>query len=83
MLARLARGNDQATTKLVELFTHDDLEVRNEALYAVDYMAVKGNQAAVDKIDQLESIEGGRSIWNNFKREALPARARIASRKGG
>lgn len=81
MLARLARGNDEATSKVVELFGHEDLEVRNEALYAVDYMAVKGSKAAVDKIDQLEAAEGGRSIWNNFKREALPGRARIAARK--
>ena len=67
---------------LVALFGHRDLEVRNEALSAVDAMAVTGSKEAVAKIDELEAAEGGRSIWNNFKREALPARSRLQLRKG-
>lgn len=80
MLARFGRGDDKAIAALVQLFAHRDLEVRNEALGAVDAIAVKGSKAAVDKIDELETVEGGRSIWNNFKREALPTRSRLQLR---
>jgi hypothetical protein len=79
-LARFGVGNDKAIAALVELFGHPDLEVRVEALGAVDSMAVKGSKAAVEKIEQLEILEGGRSIWNNFQREALPTRARLLLR---
>jgi HEAT repeat protein len=79
-LARFGRGNDKAIHALVALFAHRDLEVRNEALSAVDSMAEKGSKEAVDKIDELEAVEGGRSIWNNFKREALPTRSRLQLR---
>jgi HEAT repeat protein len=81
-LARFGRGNDKAISALVQLFSHRDLEVRNEALSAVDAMAVKGSKEAVQKIDELETVEGGRSIWNNFKREALPTRSRLQLRAG-
>ena len=81
-LARFGRGDDKAIEGLIKLFSHRDLEVRNEALSAVDYMATKGSQAAIDKIDELEVAEGGRSIWNNFKREALPTRSRLSHRGG-
>jgi HEAT repeat protein len=82
-LARYGRGNDKAIHALVQLFAHRDLEVRNEALSAVDAMAVKGSKDAVDKISELETVEGGRSIWNNFKREALPTRSRLQLRAAG
>ena len=80
MISRYGRGNDKAIHALVQLFSHRDLEVRNEALGAVDAIAVKGSKEAVDKIDELETVEGGRSIWNNFKREALPTRSRLQLR---
>lgn len=83
MLARFGRGNQKAIAALIALFGHRDLEVRNEALSAVDAMATGGSKEAVAKIDELEAAEGGRSIWNNFKREALPARSRLQLRKGG
>lgn len=83
MLARYGRGDDKAIHALIALFSHRDLEVRNEALSAVDAMAVKGSKEAVDKITELESAEGGRSIWNSFKREALPARSRLQLRAAG
>jgi HEAT repeat protein len=83
MLARYGRGNQKAIAGLIALFAHRDLEVRNEALSAVDAMATNGSKEAVAKIDELEAQEGGRSIWNNFKREALPARSRLQLRKGG
>ncbi len=80
MLARYGRGDDKAIHALVQLFGHRDLEVRNEALGAADVIAVKGSKEAIDKIDELETVEGGRSIWNNFKREALPTRSRLKMR---
>ena len=80
MLARLGRGNKKAIAGLLPLFEHSDLEVRNEALGAVDFIAVDGSKEAVDKISDLEAKEGGRSIWNNFQREALPARSRLMLR---
>jgi HEAT repeat protein len=83
MLARYGIGNQKAIAALIALFGHRDLEVRNEALSAVDAMATTGSKEAVAKIDELEASEGGRSIWNNFKREALPARSRLQLRKGG
>jgi HEAT repeat protein len=82
MLARFGRGNEAAIKALVDQFGNSDLEVRNEALAAVDYLAVKGSDIAVKRIDELEETEGGRSIWNNFKREALPARSRLKARAG-
>jgi HEAT repeat protein len=83
MLARYGRDNQKAISALIALFAHRDLEVRNEALGAVDAMASKGSKEAVTKIDELEASEAGRSIWNNFKREALPARARLQLRTAG
>ena len=83
MIARYGRGDAKAIHALVQLFAHRDLEVRNEALGAVDAIAVKGSKEAVDKIDELETVEGGRSIWNNFKREALPTRSRLQIRAAG
>lgn len=83
MLARFGRGDQKAIHALVQLFSHRDLEVRNEALSSVDAMAVKGSKEAIDKIDELESAEAGRSIWNNFKREALPTRSRLQLRAAG
>lgn len=82
MLARYGVGNEKAIAALIKLFGHRDLEVRNEALYAVDHMATKGSQAAVDMIEDLEAREAGRSVWNNFKREALPTRSRLKLRAG-
>jgi HEAT repeat protein len=82
MLARYGRGNDAAIKGLVELFGHGDLEVRNEALSAVDFIAVSGSEVAVKKIDELENAESGRSIWSNFSREALPTRSRLLTRTG-
>jgi HEAT repeat protein len=82
MLARYGRDDPKAIKALIALFGHRDLEVRNEALGAVDAMATKGSKEAVAKIDELETTEGGRSIWNNFKREALPARSRLQLRTG-
>jgi HEAT repeat protein len=82
MLALLGSGDEKAIAGLVNLLGHDDLEVRNEALSAIDHLAVKGSKLAVDKISALESTEEGRSIWTNFKIEALPTRSRLMLRSG-
>jgi HEAT repeat protein len=82
MLARYGRGDEAAINALVELLGHSDLEVRNEALSAIDAMAIKGSDAAVKKIDALQATESGRSIWSNFSREALPTRSRLQLRAG-
>ncbi|MBN1654199.1 MAG: hypothetical protein JXA30_10515 [Deltaproteobacteria bacterium] len=82
-IARFGRGNEKAIDGLIEHLAHSDLEVRNEILGAIDFIAVKGSKLAVDKIDDLEVREDGRSIWNNFKREALPTRSRLIIRAGG
>ncbi len=82
-LARFGRGNEKAIKGLVEHLGHNDLEVRNEILAAIDFIAINGSKLAVEKIDDLEVRESGRSIWNNFKREALPTRSRLALRAGG
>ncbi len=82
-IARFGRGNEAAIAGLTKHLTHRDLEVRNEVLGALDYIAVSGSKVAVDKIDEMEDKEAGRSIWNNFKREALPTRSRLIIRAGG
>jgi HEAT repeat protein len=82
MLALLGNGDEKAIAGLVNLLGHDDLEVRNEALSAIDHLAVKGSKLAVDKISSLETTEEGRSIWTNFKIEALPTRSRLMLRSG-
>ena len=80
MLARYGRENADVIKGLAELLGHRDLEVRNEALSAADYAAPNGSAVLVKRIDELEAKETGRSIWNNFKREALPTRSRLINR---
>lgn len=82
-IARFGRGDSKAVEGLIPLLGHRELEVRMEALAAIDYIAVNGSRAAIDAIDKLRAREEGRSIWNNFKREALPTRSRLASRTSG
>jgi HEAT repeat protein len=83
MLGRYGRGNEEAVTGLVGLLDHAELEVRLAALSALDRVAVSGSQAAVDKIEELRETEEGRSVWNNFSREALPTQARLRNRSAG
>jgi len=83
MLGRYGRANDEAITALVEKLDHDDLEVRLAVVGALDFIAVAGSQAALDKIERLRETEEGRSIWTNFAREALPVQARLRTRMQG
>jgi hypothetical protein len=80
MLGRTGTGNEEAINALVGLLDHNELEVRLAALSALDRIATGGSQAAVDKIEELRETEEGRSIWNNFSREALPTQARLRNR---
>ncbi len=80
MLGRYGSGNEEAVNALVGLLDHNELEVRLAALSALDRIATHGSQAAVDKIEELRETEEGRSIWNNFSREALPTQARLRNR---
>jgi HEAT repeat protein len=80
MLGRYGSGNDEAINALVGLLDHNELEVRLAALSSLDRIATSGSQAAVDKIEELRETEEGRSIWNNFSREALPTQARLRNR---
>jgi HEAT repeat protein len=80
MLARYGRDNEKAIAGLADRLNHPDLEARVEILSALDFIATKGSKDAVQKIDDLEKTEDGRSIWNNFKREALPTRSRLLLR---
>ncbi|MCS6796938.1 MAG: hypothetical protein NZ898_00125 [Myxococcota bacterium] len=80
MLGRYGRGNEAAVAALTEMLDAPDLEVRLAALTALDRIAVRGSQAAIDKIERLRETEEGRSIWTNFSREALPVQARLRNR---
>jgi hypothetical protein len=80
MLGRYGRDNEQAIAALVGKLDHATIEVRLAALTAIDRIAVRGNAAAVAKIEDLREHEEGRSIWTNFSREALPTQARLRNR---
>ncbi len=83
MLGRYGQGNADALSVLVDQLGNPQLGVRLGALMAIDHVAVKGSQAAVDKIDELGRTEEGRSVWTQFRGEALPIQARLRSRAGG
>ena len=82
MLGRYAEGNQGAIDALVSQLGSDDIGVRLAALIALDQIAVKGSQGAVAKVDELRTHEEGQSVWNQFRREALPIQARLRSRAG-
>ena len=87
MLGRYGRGNAAAIQALTEKLGHPEIEVRLAAIQALDAAATaetaEATNAAVAKIDELQRTEEGRSIWNNFAREALPIQARLRHRAGG
>jgi hypothetical protein len=80
MLGRYGRGNAEAIAALTGKLDHAEIEVRLAALSALDRIAVSGANDAVAKIEELRETEEGRSIWNNFSREALPVQARLRNR---
>ena len=80
MVGALGLGNDKAVSALVPVLGHDKFDVRIAAAQAIDVAAVKGSKAAVDKLNQLEEKEEGKSIWKQFQGVALPLRARLSVR---
>ena len=84
MLARYGRGNAEAVRALTEKLGHPEIEVRLAAVQALDHAATGANadaiNAAIQKIDELQAEEEGRSIWNQFSKEALPIQARLRHR---
>jgi hypothetical protein len=80
MLGRLGRNKDKAIKALVQKLDHRDIKVRLAALQALDRIAVNGSEAAVDKIQKLRETEEGRSIWTQFRKQALPVQARLRTR---
>ncbi|MBX3249637.1 MAG: HEAT repeat domain-containing protein [Myxococcales bacterium] len=80
MVGRLGRDNADAIAKLTEKLSHGDLEVRLAAVSALDRVATSGAPAAVEKINELRTVEEGRAIWSQFSRQALPVAARLIAR---
>lgn len=80
MIARYGRGNDEAITALVNVLDHDNTPVRGDVLYAVDWVATSGSEAAVNKLDEIRETEEGRSSWNQIKELAMAVRARLSVR---
>ncbi len=82
MVARYGQGNDDAVNALVQQIGNPDEETRGEVLYALDFTATHGSQAAVDRIDELRRQEEGRAIWQHIESLALAIQARLQSRMG-
>ncbi len=81
-IGQLGRGDARAVSALVAQLGHRDIEVRLAALRALDWIAVRGSRAAVQRIEELHQQEEGRAIWTQFAREAIPIRARLIARGG-
>lgn len=82
MLARFGADNAQVIAALVGKLEDREIEVRLAAVAALDHVATHGDQAAIDKIEQLRDAEEGRAVWNQFSKEALPTQARLRARLG-
>ncbi len=80
MVARYGRGNEQALTALIEHIDHANVPVRGDVLYAIDWVATEGSQAAVDEIQRVREAEEGRSSWNQIKELAMAVKARLSAR---
>lgn len=80
MLGRVGEGKAEVVTALVSKLDHPEIEVRLAALQSLDHVATKGSPEAVAKIEEMRKTEEGRSIWNNFKRQAVPVQARLRAR---
>lgn len=80
MIARYGRGNDAAISALLGQLAHSDQFVRGDVLYALDWVATSGSQAAVEAIDTLAEQEAGRQSWNNVRELAMAVRSHLAHR---
>lgn len=81
MVARYGRANASAVEALVARINHRDPAVRGDVLYALDWVARGGSEAAVTAIENLREEEGGRSSWEQIKTLAMAVSARLRSRQ--
>lgn len=81
MLAQLGRDDQRAISALVAQLGHRDMTIRLAALRALDWVAIRGSRAAVERIDELGESEAGRAIWTQFAREAIPVQGRLVARR--
>src|SRR5690606_168220 len=80
MIARYGRGNPQALAALIEHIDHDDVEVRGDVPYAIDWVATRGSPEAVAEIERVRTAEEGRSSWTQIQSLAMAVRARLMAR---
>jgi len=83
MIARYGRGNQEAVTQLIEHLDHEDVTVRGDVLYAIDWIATEGSPEAAAEIERIREAEEGRTSWNQIKDLAMAVRARLGARSGG
>lgn len=79
-IGQLGRGDARAISALVAELGHRDLQIRLAALRALDWIAIRGSRAAVQRIEELLVSEEGRAIGQRFALEAIPIRARLIAR---
>jgi len=82
MIGRFGRGNAEALAALIEHVDHNDVPVRGDVLYAIDWVATQGSPEAVAAIDRVKRAEEGRSSWNQIASLAMAVRARLQARSG-
>ena len=80
MLARYGHGNQAALDALIGKLNHPAKEVREDVLYAIDFLADQGSPAAIAKIQELKKAEEGRSSWEQLKVLALTTAGRLRLR---
>lgn len=80
MLARLGRGKPEVIKALVGKLSDPREMVRGDVLSALDFAAPNGAPEAVEKIEELKQVEGGRAIWKHVEERALATQARLAAR---
>lgn len=82
MIARFGRGNAEALADLIPHIAHNNVPVRGDVLYAIDWIATQGSPEAVAAIEQVKKTEEGRSSWNQIASLATAVKARLQARSG-
>lgn len=85
MIGRYGRGSTDMARALTEHLDHPDLPARIAILFALDHVATAevGHDvidAAIRRITELQTEEGGEASWAVFGREAGPVQARLSHR---
>lgn len=80
MIGRYGRGNAAALTALIAQLDHDDIPVRGDVLYAIDWVATNGSPEAAAEIERIRTAEEGRSSWTQIQALAIAVRARLQAR---